>query len=300
MISLSCDEICSAISACAPELTASNSGCAWWLDQESTKVHFISPPCALRFILTDTSTDLSGQREGEKKVGLCYLLINYIADHVGRKQLLHTSPPPSEPEHCKFCCRPKLWPTGTSASTPTGVGEVLFSGISNFLIQCVSMGFDPNRRRLNVVVLFFVLYIKWDRMKTLCFELNEIKQIEPNQMKLNENIVFYIDLLLLGLIWSNVIFKSLSFFYSYWQTLSLETVRHGSTCKDGFLAGIHHWNWPQKPYILEITLQTNRKDSLLAWETTRLQLQNHPYPQKEQHPSWCPILTQWWWMWNRR
>jgi len=52
-------------------------------------------------------------------------------------------------------------------------------------------------------------------MKTLCFELNEIKQIEPNQMKLNENIVFYIDLLLLGLIWSNVIFKSLSFFYSY-------------------------------------------------------------------------------------
>ena len=58
------DEICSAIVSL--RLTASNSGCARRLDQKSTRyVQF--PLCALGFALTDTSTDLSGQREGRKK-----------------------------------------------------------------------------------------------------------------------------------------------------------------------------------------------------------------------------------------
>ena len=58
------DEICGAIVSL--RLTASNSGCTQWLDQKSTRyVQF--PLCVLRFALTNTSTDLSGQREGRKK-----------------------------------------------------------------------------------------------------------------------------------------------------------------------------------------------------------------------------------------
>jgi hypothetical protein len=77
-----------------------------------------------------------------------------------------------------------------------------FRVIASFLIQCASMGFDPNRRSANVVVSFVVLYIKQDRTKA------------------NESFVFHYNLLLLGSISSNPVFKPLSFFLSDRRTLN--------------------------------------------------------------------------------
>src|SRR6266851_3039374 len=68
------------LSACAPRSTTSNSGCARWLDQESTKVCFIPPPHAHSRSPTHQQTYQAKER-AEKKVSLCDLLTNYITNH---------------------------------------------------------------------------------------------------------------------------------------------------------------------------------------------------------------------------
>jgi hypothetical protein len=45
---------------------------------------------------------------------------------------------------------------------------------------------------------------------------------------------------------------------------------------------LHYWNGPQELDILEGTQEANRKNSQVAQETARLQLQNHPHRRKKQ------------------
>ena len=44
----------------------------------------------------------------KRKVSLCNLLTNCVANHVDRKRPLYTSPPLSEPSCYKSCCKYEL------------------------------------------------------------------------------------------------------------------------------------------------------------------------------------------------
>jgi hypothetical protein len=133
MISLGCDEICSAIvTALQGQLHPTLDALGCWTRNLPRSVSFPFSACLGSCSLTHRQTD-QAKEKAEKKVCLCILLTKCIANHVGRKQPLHASPPPSEPIRFKFCREPKSRPTGTSASTRPC--SCRFEGINNSVID---------------------------------------------------------------------------------------------------------------------------------------------------------------------
>ncbi len=67
----------------------------------------------------------------------------------------------------------------------------------------------------------------------------------------------------------------------------------------GKLAGIpylnqnalYYWNRPQEPHILEVPKEAEWEDSMLAWTSTRLQLQNCLHCKESKHTSWHTVST---------
>ena len=172
------------LSACTLRLTASNCGHSQQLDHQVSTQKYVN-----RLMIT-----YQAKEKVKRKVSLCNLLTNCIANHVDRKRPLYTSPPLSEPSCYKSCCKHELRPAG--ACLPQCSQQSLFMRYQYFS-NSICIDYDGIRSRSKELecgsTILCIIY----------------------QTKLNKIIVFHINVLLDGLMWLNPIIKSSSFFLSY-------------------------------------------------------------------------------------